>query len=101
MKRRTAKLCKKRAAKYIESQKKVLLASDASRAFYKNVRSYQSKEKPPDFDVRTLFADKSDEEVSEGLADHFNGISSEFDGLSVGDILGTYEQHLPQLFSVQ
>ena len=86
MKKKTAKLTKKRAKNYIKSQKRALLASDASRVFYKNVRSYQSKEKPPSFDVRALFPDKDDQTVSEELADHFNGISLEFDGISQADI---------------
>lgn len=47
----TKKQCKdlytKRAAAYMNEQKKVLTAPDASRAFFKNVKAYKCKEKPP------------------------------------------------------
>ena len=97
MKKKTAKLVRMRAAYYMETQKRTLLASDAARAFYKNVRAYQSKEKPPNFNVTDLFPGEDDLAVAERLADHFNGISSEFDGLS-RDIPEARSLPLPRLF---
>ena len=48
----------------------------------KNAKAYSSKEKPPSFNVASLFHDNLSEcDISEKLADHFNGISSEFKGL--------------------
>ena len=82
MKKKGKKMMKKRVRKYWANQRKALLAPDAARVFYKNVRSYQYKEKAPDFNVRDLFEGKDDGEVTEELAVHFNRISSESDGLT-------------------
>ena len=82
LKKQCKDLYNKRAATYMEEQKKVLTAPDASRAFFKNVKAYQSREKPPNFDVRELFPEESDDMIADSLADHFNSISSEFEGLS-------------------
>ena len=84
-------LVKKRATGYWEHQKKNLLSHDAGRTFFKNVKSYNSKERPPQFDVRTLFSpDLGDEAIAEKLADHFNGISLEFSGLEPDSVPQTY-----------
>ena len=84
-------LVRRRAATYWENQKKTMLRGDANRAFFKNIKSYKSREKPSNFDVRTLFESSlADREVAEKLADHFNGISSEFNGLDPADIPVTY-----------
>ena len=42
----------------------------------------KSVDHPKEFDVRLLFPGKSDQEVSEALADYFNEVSREFDPLS-------------------
>ena len=99
--KRVRKLVKKRAANYWNYQKKSLLKPDAGRTFFKNVKSYNCKEKPPQFDVRSLFPDLSDSEVSERLADHFNGISQEFDGLDPASVPVTYSAAVPALTPLQ
>ena len=84
-------LVRNRAAKYWEHQKRDLLKNDASRVFFKNVKAYSSKEKPAQFDVRTLFdPGLGDQAVAERLADHFNGISCEFEGLDPATVPNTY-----------
>ena len=89
--KKVRKLVRKRASKYWEYQKRNLLAKDAGRTFFKNVKSYNCKERPPQFDVRSLFpGNLSDADISEKLADHFNGISMEFDGLDPGAVPMTY-----------
>ena len=91
-------LVRRRAAKYWENQKRTLLQGDANRAFFKSIKAYKSREKPPNFDVRDLFENSfSDSQVAEKLADHFNGISSEFEGLNPEDIPTTYSCPLPPL----
>ena len=91
MMKKVRKLVKKHASKYWDHQKRNLLSPDAGRSFFKNVKAYNSKEKPPQFDVRSLFpADFSDQVVAEKLADHFNGISLEFDGLDQDHVPKTY-----------
>ena len=62
---------------------------------YKNVRSYKSKEKPPDFDPRTLLPGKSDSQVAEELAKHFNAISTEAGGTFATP--DSYSLPLPEL----
>ena len=67
--KRVRKLVKKRARNYWQHQKRALLKSDASRVFYKNVRAYSSKEKPPNFDVRSIFGEgETDVEIAEKLS---------------------------------
>lgn len=63
----------------MESQRQAFLRPDAAENFYKNVRAYDSKEKPPNFNPRDLFPGKTDR--SEKLADHFTQISDEFTGI--------------------
>ena len=82
LKKKSDKLIRKRASRYMEKQKEILTAPDAARSFYKNVKAYKSKEKPVEFNVKNLFDNKSDKDVAESLADHFNSISREFDGLT-------------------
>ena len=88
--KKVRKLVRKRAANYWAHQKSNLLSRDAGRTFFKNVKSYNSKERPPQFDVRSLFPGKDDITVAEKLADHFNGISREFDGLDPDAVPSTY-----------
>ena len=89
--KKVKKLVRKRSKNYWDHQKKALLRGDASRVFFKNVKSYSSKERPPQFDVRTIFDQGlSDETVAERLADHFNGISCEFQGLDPSRVPETY-----------
>ena len=91
-------MVRERAGKYWEHQKNTLLMPDANRAFFKNVKAYKCRDKPPKFDVRALFnACLSDGDVAEELAQHFNGISSEFDGLDPNTISTTYSCPLPDL----
>ena len=84
MKAASDELCRKRCRLFVDRQKETLTASDASRAFFRNVKAFDSKEKPTVFDVRDLFPDMEDLPVAESLADHFNAISNEFDGISEG-----------------
>ena len=91
-------LVRKRAKNYWEHQKKQLLKDDASRIFFKNVKAYSSKERPPQFDVRSIFEKGlSDNHIAEKLADHFNGISSEFDGLDPTQIPQTFSSPIQMI----
>ena len=84
-------LVKTRASRYWDYQKRNLLAADAGRAFFKNVKAFNCKERPPQFDVRGLFdPGSSDAQIAEKLADHFNGLSSEFEGLDPDAVPTTY-----------
>ena len=93
--KKVRKLVRKRASNYWEHQKRTLLSKDAGRTFFKNVKSYNCKERPPIFDVRSLFpANDSDATIAEKLADHFNGISLEFDGLDPSTVPTTYSSQV-------
>ena len=99
--RKVRKLVRKRAAGYWEHQKRNLLSPDASRTFFKNVKAYNCKERPAQFDVRSLFpAGMTDDVIAEQLADHFNGISSEFDGLDPASVPNTYSSPV-QILTVE
>ena len=86
MKAKTDQICRRLCNAYIERQKRVLTAPDAARAFYRNVKAFKSKEKPPVFDVKDLYPDSEDLPIAKKLADHFNSISNEFDGLHPRDV---------------
>ena len=89
--KKVRKLVKKRAGNYWDYQRRNLLQKDASRVFFKNVKAYSSRERPPIFDVRSIFPEGlSDAQVAERLAVHFNGISCEFDGLDPEAVPHTY-----------
>ena len=74
-----------------------MLASDGDRIFFLNVKNYRSCEKPKPFSAASLFPGKSDLEVAELLAKHFNKISAEFDPLETHQIPTTKWKTLPVL----
>ena len=82
--RKASRRYAKRMSKFLELQKKNLTGGEASRKFFKVVKNYSTREKNPDFDVRSLYPGDDDKAVAEKLADHFNTISLEFDGLDQG-----------------
>ena len=72
MKAASNELCRKRCWLFVDRQKENLTAADASRAFFRNVKAFDSKEKPTVFDVRYHFPGMEDLPVAESFADHFN-----------------------------
>ena len=101
LKKKSDKITLKRATKYMEKQKRILTAPDAARSFFKNVKAYRARDKPPDFDVRDLFPGSSDVQVADKLSLHFNAISSEFEGLTQADIPSSHDLPLPRLEAQQ
>ena len=97
LKKITDELIGKRKENYLQSQRSVLLVEDARRNFFRNVKAFQSRERPKPFDVRSLFPGKSDTEVADSLASFFNRISREFDPLEPSDIPRTHDRRLPVL----
>ena len=99
--RRLKKLCddlyRARAEKYVKKQKMLLTGPNAAKSFYKHVKAYSSREKPPDFDPCDLFPGDSQGEVAEKLAEHYNKISAEFDGIQPHQIPTARSQPLPVL----
>ena len=97
LKKQCKDLYNKRAAAYMQEQKRVLTAPDASRAFYKNVKAYKSKEKPQQFDIHDLYPEKSDPEIADTLATYFNAISNEFEGITPDRVPQAEHGYLPFL----
>ena len=97
LKKQSDKLYTSRAASYMEGQKRAMTAPDASRNFFRNVKSYKSRENPPQFNVADLYPELGDTKVAEELATHFNSISSEFGGLDRTQIPSTESVSLPDL----
>ena len=97
LKKFTADLYRLRAQNYVKRQKELLTAPDAIRAFHKHVKAYKSREKPPEFDVCDLFPGESTAAVAETLADHFNAISKEFNGIEPNNIPSAPSMPLPPL----
>ena len=96
--KKVRKLVRKRAKNYWDHQRRNLLQKDASRVFFKNVKAHSSKERPPQFDVRSLSeAGLTHAQVAERLAGHFNGISLEFDGLPTGSVPVTFSSPIQVL----
>ena len=97
LKKKIVKITKKRAETYMSNVRANMTGPDACRDFFKNVQNYSCREKPPQFDVRDLFPSRSDKEVADTVAEHFNKISSEFDGLRREDIPDAVDLDLPTL----
>ena len=96
--RKASRRYAKRMSKFLELQKKNLTGGEASRKFFKLVKNFSCRERPPDFDVRTLYPGDDDSTIAEKLAGHFNAISSEFTGLdAAGPPTGEDNMLLPQL----
>ena len=98
MKKRVEDLIDKRCKVYQDSQKAVLLGADGARDFFKQTKNYMSKQRPAPFDPMDLFPGRSEQEVADLLAEHFNAISMEFTPLdSNNDIPTTFSKSLPTL----
>ena len=97
LKKVTDEMIRKRKRHYMDLKKQQLTESDANRSFFRLVKSFNTAEKPQNFDVRSLRPGKSDLEVAEELASFFNRISAEFDPLSPGQIPSTEQRALPVL----
>ena len=67
----------------------------------RNVKAFQSKERPKAFDPMDLFPGKSEGQVADKLAGYFNRISSEFSPLEPCQIPRTHSRKLPVLLPFQ
>ena len=86
-----------RRQKFLEKQRENLTSPGASKQFYKNVRNFNSIEKPKSFDIHDLLPNKSDAEAAEEVASYFNRISAEFRPLQPDDIPRSYDRPMPLL----
>ena len=86
LKKVTDTIIRKRRKVYMDSQRDDLLQDDGDRCFFKNIKSYRTKEKPRQFDIRQLIPELSNKKCAEWVADHFNAISHEFQPLEPSQI---------------
>ena len=86
-----------RRSNYLAEQREKLTGKDSATQFYKNVRNYQSSEKPEQYNVLDLYPGLTDGEAAEELAGYFNRISREFEPLDMADIPVTHDRVLPTL----
>ena len=94
-KEKVDQLIESRMVHYFAGQKVQILAEDGHRVFFKNVRRYQSSDKPEEFDVRTLFpGGESDRAIAEKLAEYYNAVSREFSPLEPHEVPATFNQSL-------
>ena len=87
----------KQRLSFLEKQRKKFIGPDAAAAFYKNVRSFSSAEKPKSFDVRDLCPGMTDAQAANAVAEFFNTISREFAPLAPNQIPATYHRQLDLL----
>ena len=97
LKRLSDDLIDARRSRYLESQKQGLLVEDAARNFFRNVKAFQAKERPQQFDVRSLYPGLADQDVADELSRYFNRISSEFSPIESCQIPRTHDRALPRL----
>ena len=85
----------KRRQIYLSKQRVNMTGPSAQKEFYKNVKNYQTVERPRSFDVREMRPGRSDIEVADEVAAYFNEISHEFKPLDPWQIPRTYDRALP------
>ena len=101
LKRIIEEIIKKRKDAYLNSQKDCLLVDDARRNFFRNVKAFQSKERPKAFNPMSLFPGLDEHQVATQFAQYFNHISCEFQPLEPSDIPLTRHRALPVLLPYQ
>ena len=97
LKKKSSELYRKRAEKYVLNQKEKLTGPDASRNFFRHVKSYSCKERPKTFEITDLYPGKEDADVAEQLADHFSNVAGRQSGLHGKEIPTSYSKPRPVL----
>ena len=91
----------RRKQKYLGKQRGRISDPKRCKMFFKNVKAFDSPEKPETFDIRSLKPGCSDREVAEEAATYFNRISDEFEPLDPFQIPKTYDRQLPMLSATE
>ena len=82
---------------YMERHKIIITSPDLSAHFFKNVRAYNSAEKPEIWNVSSIRPNLTDAELALQLSLYFNKISNEFSPLRSSQIPTTFDRPLPVL----
>ena len=94
-------MIKFRREQYIERHKILITTPGANALFYRNVRAYNSAEKPKIWNVKSVKPELSDAQLALQLLEYFTQISNEFSPLKAHDIPKTFNRKLPVLKSYQ
>ena len=97
LKKKSAAIYRERAATYVKIQRDKLTGPDASKLFFKHVKSYSSKEKPKSFEIGDLFPDLTEAQTAEKLADHFSSVAGPQAPLDQSEIPSSYSKPRPVL----
>ena len=97
LKKLSSALYRERATKYVQLQKDKLTGPQASKNFFKHVKSYSCREKPKIFEVPDLFPDLNNHQIAEKLAQHFSTIGGPQEPLLPADIPTSYSKPRPML----
>ena len=97
LKKITRKMIKLKREQYIEKHKIVITSPGAAATFFKNVRSYNTAEKPSIWDIKSIRPALSDADLALELSLYFNRISSEFSPLTPEEVPSTFHRDLPVL----
>ena len=93
----TDRMIKFKRKQYMENHKILITLPDSSQHFFRNVRTYNSAEKPKIWNIKSMAPEKSDLQLTIELAGYFNRISNEFDPLMDSEIPKTFDRELPNL----
>ena len=91
------KYLKMRRESFLENQRNNMCKGSADKHFHKNVKNYQSFEKPKQFNVADIMPNETESTVAEAAADYFNAISKEFRPLKHEEIPTSHDREIPEL----
>ena len=92
LKEESVKMIRVRKKKYYEKECEKLSAPGANRISYKALRNISDAERQPQWNIRQLRPESTDEEILEELADYFAAISQAFPPLDRSKIPITYDR---------
>lgn len=87
----------KRKQIFLQIQRDKFTDTEASKNFFRNVKSFNCAEKSKSSDISDLDPEKTDSQVAEKVNCFFHEISYEFSPLQLQDIPLTYDRPLPHL----
>ena len=93
----TTKMIKFKRSHYMEKHKIFITTPGAAATFFKNVRAYNSAEKPKIWDVKSIRPSLTNAQLALELSTYFNKISGEFSPLKSSEIPCTFPRDLPVL----
>ena len=82
MKKLTDKLIVDKKKEFVAEMKAKAIDQRNTGMFYKAVRLFKDHDKPPEWDVRSLFDNKTGTEIADEVCAFFNRISAKFDPVS-------------------